>query len=220
MELSRDQKLKTEKSKPERLYCFEIGKLRQIGMSSWFGGSNWKFWTISTPALTIDVDSWWCCIMIHHRWRSFHTEVVMWWVELGTSGNLYSLGAQMHPQRVRFVNSWVRRRRVSRYPVRCGPVKVTFPEHCFEENSNWTVSGYLTSDKTRFCVKKAKNPGSRTVLKLGDRLHGLRFKALMVVWGKILWFYKQIIIVIITGTPNVVIIIFSHIRIGGIAVVQ
>ena len=203
MELPRDQKLKTEKSKPERLYCFEIGKLRQIGTSSWFGGSNWKFWTFSTPALTIDVDSWWCCIMIHHRWRSFHTEVVMWWVELGTSGNLYSLGGQTHPQWVQVVNSWVRRRWVSRYPVRCGPVKVTFPEHCFEENSNWTVSGY-----------------SRTVLKLGDGLHELRFKALMVVWGKILWFYKQIIIVIITGMPNVVIIIFSRIGIGGIAVVQ
>ena len=33
----------TEKSKPERLCCIEIGKLRQIGTSSWFGGSNWKF---------------------------------------------------------------------------------------------------------------------------------------------------------------------------------
>ena len=76
---------------------------------------------------------------------------------------------------------------VSRYPVRCGLVVVAFHEHLLAMKiaaklpTKCTVIGYLTSDKTRFCVKKAKNPGSRTVLRLGDRLHELRFKALMVV---------------------------------------
>ena len=134
MELSRDQELKTEKSKPERLYCIEIGKLRQIGMSSWFGGSNGSFEHFQHqhwPSMLIadSVTSWYTIDGGPFYWSG---DVVKW-VEPGTSGNLYSLRAQVHPQRVRVDNSWVRRRHVSRSPVRCGPVKVTFPEHCFEE---------------------------------------------------------------------------------------
>ena len=213
------------KTEPERLYCIEIDKLKQIGMSSWFGGSNWKFWTFSIPALTIDVDSWWCCIMMHHWWRSI---LLKWWCGVvswtwdkwnlwdkwklvqsrSTDTSTVSVGCQLLGEKKMGVQvsseMWTSEGDISR--------------KLFWKNSNWTVSGYLTSDKTRFCVKKAKNPGSRTVLRLGDGLHELRFKALVVALGKILWFYKQIIIVIITGMPNMVIIIFSYIALCRIVV--